>query len=44
MTVTGGPAFHPPATGRASAALRDLPVMTAQVGYGVRVGVSYRVF
>jgi hypothetical protein len=44
LTATGGPAFHPVNTGRASAALRDLPAMSSPVGYAVRVGLSYRVF
>jgi hypothetical protein len=44
LTATGGPAFHPVNTSRASTALRDLPAMTAPVGYAVRVGLTYRVF
>ena len=44
LTATGGPAFHPSDTGRASTALRDLPAARDRVGYAVKAGLTYRLF
>jgi len=44
LTATGGPAFHPSNTGRASGALRDLPPSNRRVGYAVKAGLTYRLF
>jgi len=44
FTATGGPAFHPSATGRSSSALRDLPPTSKRTGYAARVGLTFRLF
>jgi hypothetical protein len=42
LTVAGGPAFHPSASGRASDALRSLPAAVAGRDYAVRTVVTVR--
>ena len=44
FTATGGPAFHPSATGRSSSALRDLPPTSKRTGYAAKVGLTFRLF
>ena len=44
FNATGGPAFHPSDTGRASSALRDLPPTAKRTGYAARVGIMFRLF
>jgi hypothetical protein len=44
LTATGGPAFHPSDTGRASHAIRDLPPTSRKVGFAVKAGLTYRFF
>jgi hypothetical protein len=41
LSVAGGPTFHPSDTGRASAALRDLPWGRDTMGYAVRTAFTY---
>jgi len=40
LTATGGPMFHPSATGRASGAFRDLPPDTGGTGYAFKASLS----
>jgi hypothetical protein len=44
FNATGGPAFHPSDTGRASSALRDLPPTAKRTGYAARFGLMFRLF